>query len=353
MISFIEHDEYYKHKMPQILESPKRLRVIKNELEKSGFLENNQVEFISPEAVSEELVKTIHSEQLVETVKHGSMIGNTAITGDTITNEYTFQAALRAIGGAIKAGDIAQSNINHMAFALTRPPGHHATRTNAMGFCFFNNIALAANHLIENRKVKRVAIIDFDNHYGNGTADIFYERADVLTISLHADPKISFPYQGRATEIGDAEGTGYNICIPLPEKIGDKEYLQIFDKIIPPVIQEYKPELILVAAGYDGLDEDPYGYLGLSVHGYQAIGERIAQLAQNVCNGKVAITLEGGYKFQELGAAVVASVQPFQEGYEFNSKKLTNKLNSSGNKNQIKDKLGELKKILKPYWRID
>ncbi|MHA1461907.1 MAG: histone deacetylase family protein [Candidatus Heimdallarchaeota archaeon] len=353
MISLIEHNDYYKHKMPQILESPKRLRVIKKELKESGFLDKQEVALISPELATVKILKTIHTEQLVDTVKHGSMVGDTAITGDTITNEFTFQAALRSVGGAIKAGEIAIGSENHVAFALTRPPGHHATKTNAMGFCFFNNLAIAANHLIEKKKAKKVAIIDFDNHYGNGTADIFYERSDILNISLHIDPKLSFPYQGRAAEIGEGEGTGYNICIPLPEKTGDKEYLEAFDKIVPSVIQEYKPDVILVSAGYDGLDGDPYGYLGLSVFGFQAIGERIAQLATTVCHGKVAMTLEGGYKFDELGQAFIASLKPFLKDHEFNSKKLLNNLNSSGNKSQIKATLVELKKLLKPYWRID
>ncbi len=322
MISFIEHNDYYKHKMPQILENPKRLRVIKKELTASGFLERKDVTLISAELATEKILKTIHTEQLVDTVKHGSMVGDVAITGDTITNEFTFQAALRSVGGAIKAGELAVSSENQVAFALTRPPGHHATRTNAMGFCFFNNLAIAANHLIEKKKAKKIAIIDFDNHYGNGTADIFYERNDILNVSLHIDPKLSFPYQGREAEIGEGEGTGYNICIPLPEKTGDKEYLEAFDKIVPSIVREYKPDVILVSAGYDGLNGDPYGYLSLSVSGFQAIGERIAQLANEVCHGKVALTLEGGYKFDELGRAFTASMKPFLTDYEFNSKKL-------------------------------
>lgn len=339
--------------MPQILENPKRLRVIKKELTDSGFLEKKDVALITTELATEKILKTIHTEQLVDTVKHGSMVGDTAITGDTITNEFTFQAALRSVGGAIKAGEIAISGENQVVYALTRPPGHHATRTNAMGFCFFNNLAIAANQLTEKKKVRKIVIIDYDNHYGNGTADIFYERSDILNISLHIDPKLSFPYQGRATEIGEGEGLGYNICIPLPEKTGDKEYLEAFDRIVPPIVQEYKPDVILVSAGYDGLNEDPYGYLGLSVFGFQAIGERIAKLAREVCQGKVALVLEGGYKFEELGQAFTASMKPFLHGYEFNSKKLVSNLNSSGNKSQIKGTLGELRKILKPYWRID
>jgi acetoin utilization deacetylase AcuC-like enzyme len=338
--------------MPQILESPRRLKVIEKAIKEAGLLENSNVKTASPEAVKEQDLYTIHAEQLVDTVKHGSMIGVTAITGDTLTNEFTFRAGLRAVGGAKLAAEIVIKQPDSVAYALARPPGHHATHRNAMGFCFFNNGAFAANYLTKEQKIKKIAIIDIDNHYGNGTADLFYNRNDIMTLSLHADPKYSFPFQGRATEIGEREGEGYNVCVPLPLEIGDKEYLSAFDRIIIPVVREYNPEVIFVSTGYDGLLGDPYGYLGQSVHGFQKIMERITDLAKEVCEGKIVMTLEGGYKFNELGDAFLASVSPLIPDYEF-SKDPDSKLTSSGSKNQLKDTLAELKNILKPYWRID
>lgn len=339
--------------MPQILENPRRLKIIMKALEDANIFDMQQVQKLSPELAPEKTILSLHSEQLLDLIKHASLMGETAITSDTITNEYTFQAALRAAGGAILAAEKAISAKNSVAFALTRPPGHHATRTNAMGFCFFNNIALAANSLIERKKAKRIAIIDFDNHYGNGTADLFYERNDILTVSLHSDPDLSFPYQGRVSDIGENEGEGYNICIPLPGGTGDKEYLQVFEKILPPIIKDYKPEIIFVAAGYDGLLDDPYGYLGLSTYGFEGIMEQIVLLSKEVCEGKIALTLEGGYKFDELGEVFLASIRPLLPNYEFNNKKLSSKWNSGGNKNKIKDTLAELKNTLKTYWNID
>ena len=354
MLTIIEHEDFYKHRMPQILESPRRLKIISKALDDSKLLEKSDVKKESPEKADEEILLRLHTEQLVETVKHGSMIGETAITGDTITNEFTFESAKRAVGGTILAAEKAISNENSINFVLTRPPGHHATRANAMGFCFFNNIALAANYLIEKKKAKRIAIIDIDNHYGNGTADIFYDRNDVLKISLHADPRISFPFQGRISELGEKEGEGYNICVPLPPKTGDKEYLQMFDRIIPSIVREYKPNVIFVAVGFDGLDEDPYGYLGLSPLVFQAISERISNLAKEICSNKIVLALEGGYKFSELGEAFIKSILPFTSDYQpLDSKKMSTQLNSGGNKNQIKDNLAELKKYLKAYWSIE
>jgi len=172
LLTLIEHEDYYKHKMSQIKENPRRLRIIMKALKSSGILDKPSVKLVSPESATDKDVRVLHTDQLVDLVKHGSMVGETAITGDTITNEYTFQAALRAVGGGFLAAETAISKNDSVAFLLARPPGHHATKTKAMGFCFFNNIALAANNLIAQNKAKRIAIIDFDNHYGNGAADL-------------------------------------------------------------------------------------------------------------------------------------------------------------------------------------
>jgi len=352
LITFIEHEDYYKHKMPQILESPRRLKIITKALEDQGIYNLPDVKKASPDKATEVEVRTIHTDHLVDLVKHGSMIGITSITGDTITNEFTFEAALRALGGAKLAAEIAWKNTNHMTFALVRPPGHHATNRNAMGFCFFNNLAFAANYLIANRKLKRIAIIDFDNHYGNGTADIFYDRSDILTISLHSEPDVSFPYQGRINELGEREGEGYNICIPLPNDTGDREYLPFFDRFVTPIVRSYKPEIILVSAGYDGLKGDPYGYLGLSPYGYQSISEKIQELATDICFGKIAYCLEGGYKYDELDKAFLASISPFIKDYTF-SQEPSKKWSSGGNKNILRNLNNDLKEILKNYWQID
>lgn len=338
--------------MPNIKESPQRLEIITNAIRQHNLLEKKQMQMLSPDLASEKAILSLHSTSLLSTIKTSSEIGGAAITSDTITNEHTFQAARRAVGGALLAGEIAIQNRGSVAYALTRPPGHHATRTRAMGFCFFNNIALAVHHLLTEQKAKRIAIIDYDNHYGNGTAELFYKRNDVLYISLHADPSFCFPYSGRAEEIGEGKGKGYNICIPLPVKTGDKDYLKAIDQIVFPVVKEYQPDLLFVSAGYDALDEDPYGYLGLTINGYQKIGERIMSLARAVCNGKVAFTLEGGYKFRELGEAFIASVSAFLPAFP-KSKTEPLKLSSSMSPKQFNRALARVKNHLRSFWSID
>jgi len=352
MISFIEHEDYYKHKMPNILESPRRLRVIKKALTTTGIYELPEVKVFAPEPIEEGALKDIHDEQLIELIKHGSMIGDVVITSDTIIGEHTFQAALRAVGGTKLAAEKTLEEGNTFAFALVRPPGHHATKAQAMGFCFFNNVAYTANYLIKARKLKRIMIIDFDNHYGNGTADLFYDRNDILTISLHANPRYSFPFQGRVYEIGEKDGEGFNICIPLPIGAGDQELLLAFDKIVPSIARDYKPDILLVSAGYDGLKDDPYGYLAFTPFGFQCLSERIKKMGTELCDGRITYSLEGGYKFNELGDALLASISPFLQGYDY-SIEPEKKLYSSGNTTELKETLKELQKSLKPYWRLD
>ena len=352
MISFIEHNMYLKHKMPNILESPRRLQVIKKALTAAGIYDHPEVKVLTPEPIEETALKDIHSDQLIELIKHGSMIGDVAITADTIIGEHTFSAALLAVAGTKLAAEEALKEGNTFAFAFVRPPGHHATRTNAMGFCFFNNVAFTANYLLKMKKAKRIMIFDFDNHYGNGTADLFYNRSDILKASIHANPNYSFPFQGRVYEIGEKDGEGYNICIPLPLQAGDLEALHAFDKFIVPIAREYKPEILLVSAGYDGLREDPYGHLSYSTFGFQVLSERIKKLAEELCGGKVIYSLEGGYKFKELGEAVLASISPFLKDFDY-AKEPEKKLLSGGNISEYKKTLQELRKMLKPFWRLD
>jgi acetoin utilization deacetylase AcuC-like enzyme len=345
--------------MPQILESPQRLRIIVKTLQEQEILQRSNVQKIKPEAATVDQLLMIHDQQLIEKVKNASLVGGVTLTSDTVTNEYTYDAARYAAGGAILAGNKVINERSTIAYALTRPPGHHATRNQAMGFCFFNNIAICAKYLLQKRRINRIVIIDLDNHYGNGTADLFYDSNEVLTISLHADPLIAFPYQGRVTEIGEGVGKGFNICMPLPESVGDQEYLRAFETIVPSVIREFKPDVILVSMGYDGMKDDPYGFMALTPAIYYHLNSTITSLANELCEGKIALVLEGGYNFEALGAGFLASIAPFiikginDEKLETSFNKKYKKLNSSGNKSKVENMLQQLKKTLKPYWKID
>jgi len=292
------------------LEATNIIRLVQKALMQARFDRNYNVAVSAPPKE----ILGVHASELFDLVKASQSKGKYRFTPDTIANEYTFQAALTAAGGAIQTA----VNLHHNnSFAMLRPPGHHATLSAAMGFCFFNNIAIAASHLLKTR-VKRIAIIDVDNHHGNGTQDIFYNNPNVLYASLHASPEIAYPGTGFSDEVGGRDGAGRTINIPLPYQTDDTDYLFAFDTIVDPIIRQFKPEMILVSLGLDGLLHDPYGMLGLSSAGFADIGFRIARLNKDLTKYNVGVFLEGGYKYDEIGKAAVEFFNGllFPEEYE-------------------------------------
>jgi len=193
------------------------------------------------------------------------------------------------------------------AFALVRPPGHHAGAYYAMGFCIFNNVAVAAMHLLRRFNLKRIAILDIDAHHGNATQEIFYNTEKVLYIGLHQDPA-EFPVTGFADEVGEGEGLGYTVNIPFPYLVGDEIYLEAFNQIAVPIVKQYKPQFILVSAGFDGHYTDPVAELALSTLSYTQVFSQILGLASRFCKGRLVAVLEGGYSLRLLGNMTVAVI---------------------------------------------
>jgi len=217
----------------------------------------------------------------------------------------SYDAALYAAGGAIEATDAVISGRTNSAFALVRPPGHHATSLTAMGFCLFNNIAIAAQHALKKHKMEKVAIIDFDVHHGNGTQEAFYNNPHVLYVSTHQYPH--YPGTGTVGETGSGAAEGSTINIPLPSGSGDEEYRQVFEEIIVPVTRRFHPEFILVSAGYDLHWKDRLAMMEVSTAGFADMVRYIKNLADELCDGKIVITLEGGYNLKALATSVKAT----------------------------------------------
>ncbi len=287
------------------LESPERISLITNSIEESDL---SYRYFEAKEASDEDILK-IHSDSLMNIMRRSTGIVKVTFTPDTTTNMFTFAAAKTSAGGAIQvANNLDTAN----SFALLRPPGHHATSKSAQGFCFFNNVAIAAKNLIDNG-IKRITIIDIDNHHGNGTSEIFECCPNILYISMHADPQISYPGTGFADEVGNCEGIGKTVNIPLPYKLRDSDYLIGFDEIVIPIVEQFDPEIILVSLGVDGINNDPYGSLGLSKNIFYDLGYRIRDLAKRLTNRYVGVFLEGGYKYEELGPAVVEFLRGIEQ----------------------------------------
>jgi len=212
---------------------------------------------------------------------------------DTYTTKASWDLAIRAAGGAIAVSRAIWQNEAKRGFALSRPPGHHATANQAMGFCLLNNIALAAESLIQGAGAQRIAIIDLDQHHGNGTQDIFWEREDVFYFSTHQYPH--YPGTGLVNEIGVGAGQGKTVNFPLPAGSGDHAFQAIMDEAIIPILDRYMPEMILVSYGFDTHWRDPLGNLLLSAQGYYKLIASLTAWADKHCHGRIALILEGGY----------------------------------------------------------
>ena len=248
-----------------------------------------------PSPVSAETLQLVHTPEHVETIRRLTASGGGHVDADTVASKGSWEAALRAAGGLVEAVDKVSRGELDNAFCLVRPPGHHATPGQAMGFCLFNSVAIAAQWLIAERRANRVAILDFDVHHGNGTQDAFYTRSDVLYISTHQYPL--YPGTGHWRETDTGDGTGYTLNISLPPGSGDEVYSQVLADIVKPAVRRYAPDFVLVSLGFDGFWRDPLANLQLSIgRGYTPLVRAACELA----NGRLVVALEGGYDLDAL-----------------------------------------------------
>jgi acetoin utilization deacetylase AcuC-like enzyme len=284
-------------------ESPARLEEIMRGLEETGLLP--RLFPLEPIAADDAQLRTVHSADHVERVKALVARGGGHFDPDTYANRYSLDAARLAAGALVRAVDAVMAREIDNAFALVRPPGHHATPHRPMGFCLFNNVAIAARHAIDQHKLERVLIVDFDVHHGNGTQDVFYNTAQVLYFSTHQFPH--YPGSGDWDEIGEGAGRGFTVNVPLPPRVGDAGYQQIFDELLYPLAERYRPQLVLVSAGYDAHWSDPLAAENLSIAGYGALTRTLVQIAQEFCAGRIVVALEGGYNLPALAHGVAAT----------------------------------------------
>ncbi len=264
---------------------------------------------VQPAAADLEQLLRVHSADLIERIQQVSWRGGGFLDhGDTYATAKSYHLARTAVGGCCQAVGQIMSGKARNGIALVRPPGHHAGYEQVSGFCLFNNVAAAARQAQEVHGAKRVAILDFDVHHGNGTQEIFYLDDSVLFISTHLFAPFFYPGNGRSNEIGAGHGLGYTLNVPLPPYVGDDGYLRILHELILPKLNSFKPDILLISAGYDAHWRDPLAQGGLSLTGYAQICRDLVTVADQLCNGRILFVLEGGYETNALTYGILNTV---------------------------------------------
>jgi len=263
-------------------------------------------EVVAPKPATPEQLARVHDAAYIEHVLalRGRAV---ALDADTYTSPESSEIALLAAGAAIDAVERTMGGSHAYTLAMVRPPGHHAEPAHAMGFCFFNNVAVAAAHATHALGARRIAIVDFDVHHGNGTQHMFERDASVLYVSTHQYPY--YPGTGATEEIGAGPGEGFTVNLPLESGGTDADYHHVFDRIVLPVLRQFSPDLLLVSAGFDAHQRDPLATMRVSEGGFAAMTMALRNVAEECCHGRLAMVTEGGYELKALGASLDAVVQ--------------------------------------------
>ena len=257
-------------------------------------------------AAERTVLEAVHPAGYIDSIERLSWAGGGALDPDTIASEGTWEAAVRGAGGATRMVDLLVGEGERVGGSLHRPPGHHADRTQAMGFCFFNNVALAAQRALDTHGLSRVLVFDWDVHHGNGTNDIFHATDELLFISVHESPL--YPGTGPASDVGSGAGVGYTVNLPVPGRSGDDVWCSLAEHVVVPLAQSYEPELILVSAGYDGHADDPLASCRVTDVGFGAMAGSMRRLA-DALGVPLGLVLEGGYDVGALSRSVVRTLE--------------------------------------------
>jgi acetoin utilization deacetylase AcuC-like enzyme len=348
---------YLEHRIGVHVESHERLIGIMDFIEEKKVLENPDFKLIDPRKATTDQIKYVHQESLINEVKEVSEVAR--ITGhiqnldmDTAVSAKTYEASLFSVGGNLNGIDsILEGEVNNV-FATVRPPGHHSNSYKCAGFCIFNNIAIATEYLLREKNFKRVAIIDWDCHAGNGTSDIFYngsENGEVVFFDSHQDGRTLYPGTGFINDIGNEAGMGKIINFPMPPRAADDVNVLFFNEIIAPVCDEFKPEFILISAGFDTHWTDRLTNMGWTYQGPANYLKKIKEIAEKYAKDRILITLEGGYEIDKQAKAVYNCLQVLNSS----DKLIEEKPRTSDNDvlNYVNNKvIPNLKESLKPHW---
>jgi acetoin utilization deacetylase AcuC-like enzyme len=300
---FITHPECLAHDTGAMHpESAERLRYTLNALQGSELWPRLN-HLVPPPATLEDL-QLVHPATYIARIQRACDGSQPLLDNDTVVCPRSFTASCHAIGAALHACDQVMAGQVHNAFCAIRPPGHHAEGAKAMGFCLFNNIAIAARHLQVRHGLQRVLIVDWDVHHGNGTQDIFYRDPSVFFFSIHQHPL--YPGTGAWNEAGEGPGLGTTLNVPLPSGSGDMAYFDAFELELAPAVARFKPDFILISAGFDAHENDPLAGMRVTDSGFAVLTRMVRHLAEEHCQGRLVSLLEGGYRLSGLSHGIMA-----------------------------------------------
>jgi len=304
---YFRHASSVEHETGAHPENKARIPAIENELARRDWLGWQPRE--AP-AVATAQLERIHSMEHIEHVRATSAAGGGWFDADTVASRGSWSAALHAAGGACAVVDAVMTGAARSAFAGLRPPGHHCEAGCPMGFCLFNNVAVAAQHALDSYDVERVAIFDWDVHHGNGTNDIFHARRDVLYVSIHQSPL--YPGTGPLRDVGTGEGEGYSVNLPVPPGAGEEIWLSLVQHVVTPILRSFAPDLILISAGFDAHRADPLAQCALTTESFAKLARQVVSAAERV-GVPFGAVLEGGYDLNALAASVAVTLEAFAQ----------------------------------------
>jgi acetoin utilization deacetylase AcuC-like enzyme len=335
---YMDHDMGAYHP-----ESPDRLKVVYEMLEDSDM--TGKFHKVPVRSAKREELLLVHSANYIDLLEATDGKDSTYLDPDTQTSAGSYKAALLAAGGLCEAIASVHSGELKNVFALVRPPGHHAEKSRAMGFCLFNNVAIGARFAQETLHMSRILILDWDLHHGNGTQHSFEDDPSILYMSTHQSPY--YPGSGSREEVGTGKGEGYTVNVPLSTGYGDGEFTAIFEEVFKPIALAFKPDLILVSAGFDTYYGDPLGGMKVSPGGFAGITRSIMDMAESCCGGKMVITLEGGYNLQGMRDSTKAVLRELADL----SKTTVADLLAQADRGMVDRAVGPVKEIHRKYWK--